>query len=62
MSRRCDICGKGPAFGATVSHSGKHGKRVRLPNLQRVRAVLAGKRCRIQACTSCLKAGKVQKV
>jgi len=62
MSRRCDICGKGPEHGSTISHSGKHGKRVRLPNLQRVRAVLAGRRCRIRACTRCLKAGKVQKV
>ncbi|MCX7750090.1 MAG: 50S ribosomal protein L28 [Candidatus Bipolaricaulota bacterium] len=61
MSQRCAICGRGPEFGSKVSHSGRHSRRVRLPNLQRVHAVVAGRRGRIRVCTRCIKAGKVTK-
>ncbi len=74
MSRVCDICGKGPVAGRTISRRGmakKKGgvgkkvtgiaKRRFFPNLQRVRAILDGIRKTIRVCTKCLKAGKVQK-
>ncbi len=62
MARFCSICGRGPDYGNAVSHSNRHTKRVRLPNLQRVLAVHEGRRRRIRVCTRCLRAGKVQKV
>jgi large subunit ribosomal protein L28 len=56
----CDICGKGPGFGMSVSHSHRRTHRRWNPNVQRVRALVApGNRRRITVCTSCLKAGKV---
>jgi large subunit ribosomal protein L28 len=56
----CDLCGKGPGFGMSVSHSHRRTHRRWNPNVQRVRALVApGNRRRITVCTSCLKAGKV---
>jgi large subunit ribosomal protein L28 len=56
----CDVCGKGPGFGMSVSHSHRRTHRRWNPNVQRVRAIVApGTRRRITVCTSCLKAGKV---
>ncbi len=60
MSKRCEVCGKGPSVGCNVSHSNVHTKRRWLPNLQRVKSVLpSGQVKRIQICTKCLKANKV---
>ncbi len=61
MSKVCAICGKGPSFGHNRSHSMVATKRRFNPNLQRVRAVIAGKVKRAYVCTRCLKAGKVVK-
>ena len=55
----CEICGKGPGFGKSVSHSHVRTNRRWNPNIQRVRAVVAGTPKRLNVCTSCLKAGKV---
>lgn len=57
----CEICGKKPSVGNKVSHSNRKSKRLWMPNLQKVRAVIAGKVKRIYVCTKCLKAGKVVK-
>ena len=62
MAQRCDICGKHPAVGNTVSHANKHTKRRWLPNLIAMRALVAGRPQRVRVCTRCLKAGKVTKV
>ncbi|HET9722560.1 MAG TPA: 50S ribosomal protein L28 [Actinomycetota bacterium] len=62
MSAVCDICGKKPFFGMQVSHSHRRTKRRWNPNVQRVRAVVNGAPKRVNACTSCIKAGKVQRV
>jgi len=61
MAAVCDICGKGPGFGKSVSHSHRRTNRRWDPNVQTVRAVdrPGGNRKRVNACTSCLKAGKV---
>ena len=59
MAKRCVICNKGPRAGMSLSHSHIRTKRRFLPNLQKVRIVLAGKARRAQVCTNCLKSGKV---
>jgi large subunit ribosomal protein L28 len=55
----CDICGKGPGFGNNVSHSHRRTRRRWNPNVQRVRAIVAGTPKRLYVCTSCIKAGRV---
>ena len=60
MASNCDVCGKGPGFGMSVSHSHRRTPRRWNPNIQSVRALIApGTRRRINACTSCIRAGKV---
>ena len=61
MSKRCEVCGKGPQFGHRVSHANNRTNRRFNPNLQPVRAVIAGRASRIRVCTRCLKAGKIVK-
>ncbi len=56
----CDVCGKGPGFGKSVSHSHRRTNRRWNPNIQVVHAkVGVSQRKRLNACTSCIKAGKV---
>lgn len=62
MAQRCDVCGKGPAVGNTVSHAHKLTKRRWLPNLISLRALVSGRPQRMRVCARCLKAGKVTKV
>jgi large subunit ribosomal protein L28 len=57
----CEICGKSPGFGMSVSHSHRRTKRRWNPNIQRVRAVVDGTPKRISVCTSCIRAGKITK-
>jgi large subunit ribosomal protein L28 len=61
MAAVCDLCGKGPSWGMQVSHSHRRTKRRWNPNIQRVRALVDGAPKRLYVCTSCIKAGKVQK-
>jgi len=61
MAKVCEICGKKPNFGNTISHAHNIVKRRWNPNLQTVRANVNGTIKRIKVCTSCLKAGKVIK-
>ena len=61
MASVCEICGKHPSFGMRVSHSHRRNKRRWNPNIQRVRAIVAGSPRRVSVCTSCIKAGKIQK-
>ena len=58
MSRTCDICGKGPRTGYSVSHSHVRTKRRWLPNLQSVKVMRDGRRVRLRVCAKCLKKGK----
>ena len=72
----CEICGKKPIVGNSIARrglskkSGGIGKKVTgitrrrfYPNLQTVKAKLPGGTVkRIKVCTSCIQAGKVQKV
>ena len=61
MSKRCDICDKGPMFGNNVSHAKNSTRRRWNPNLQKMRAIIHGSIKSVKVCTSCLKAGKVTK-
>ena len=62
MARVCDVCGKGPSVGNSVSHANNRTKRRWRPNLQRVRATVDGTVRRILACTRCIRSGRVVKV
>jgi len=61
MAAVCEVCGKKPSFGMNVSHSHRRTKRRWNPNIQRVRARVGGAARRMHVCTSCLKAGKIEK-
>lgn len=61
MAQRCDVCGKGTLSGNSVSHANNATKRKWNPNLQRVRALVDGRVKNIDACTRCLRGGKVTK-
>lgn len=70
MSFRCDVCGKEPGFGRAVSRLGANAQHRRVkgrsnrmfrPNIQKVRTVVNGTPTRLDACTSCIKAGKVSR-
>lgn len=60
MAAVCDVCGKGPGFGMSVSFSHRRTHRRWNPNIQSVRAQVApGQTKKVSVCTSCLKANKV---
>lgn len=61
MAAVCEICGKKPGFGNSVSHSNRKTRRRWNPNIQRVRALVGGTNRRLYVCTGCIKAGKVVK-
>lgn len=61
MAMRCDICGKRPATGRSVSHSAVRTHRRFLPNLQKVRVLVDGAPRRLKVCTSCLQSGRVKR-
>lgn len=62
MAATCEVCGKGPGFGHSISHSHRRTKRRWVPNIQRIRAKVGDAGAtpkRLNVCTSCIKAGKV---
>ncbi len=61
MARSCEICGKRPRVGHSVSHAHNVTKRRWYPNLQRVRAIQKGTVRHIRVCTRCLRSGLVTK-
>lgn len=74
MSPVCHYCEKGPIFGRSIARRGlaksKGGvgikttgvtKRMFRPNIQHVKAVVAGKTKTIYVCARCIKQGKVTK-
>ena len=50
---KCQICGKGPQFGHSVSHSNKATNRQWKPNIQKMTLVYQGKRQRMNVCSRC---------
>jgi large subunit ribosomal protein L28 len=61
MALACDICGKKPSYGNTISHAHNVTRRRWNPNLRRVRVVIHGVRKQVRACTACIRAGRVKK-
>jgi large subunit ribosomal protein L28 len=61
VAKVCHVCGKGPSFGHSRSHSMVASKRRFDPNLQKIRILVGGAPRREYVCTRCLKAGKVTK-
>jgi len=61
MSKQCEVCGRKPVVGRTISHA--HNVRARRfePNLQTVRAMINGGVRRIRVCTRCIRSHKVTK-
>ena len=59
MSQVCEICGKHPVAGRSISHSHRVTNRTFRPNIQKVSVVFDGKSRKMNVCTSCMKAGKV---
>jgi large subunit ribosomal protein L28 len=62
MAKVCEICGKRPQKGNTVSHANNKTKRRWYPNLKTVRTVREGRPMRLRVCTSCIRSGYVVKV
>ncbi|MFQ5694862.1 MAG: 50S ribosomal protein L28 [Terriglobia bacterium] len=62
MAKRCEICGRGPLTGNTVSHAHNLRRRRWNVNLRRVRARVKGVQKRLRVCTACIRSGRVQKV
>lgn len=62
MAKTCEICGKGALKAAKLTFSHKQIVKRQSPNLQEVRVLdNNGQVVKKTVCTSCLKAGKVQK-
>ena len=58
--QKCDVCGKGVAFGIKVSHSTEDLTELE-PNVRKVRAVVNGSVKSMHVCTRCLRSGKVER-
>ncbi|MCI9627857.1 MAG: 50S ribosomal protein L28 [Eggerthellaceae bacterium] len=62
MSQICEVCGKHPVAGRSISHSHRVSNRTFRPNVQKVTIRdNKGHVRKARVCTSCLKAGKVTK-
>ena len=74
MSRKCDVCGKGPLVGNTVARRGLARKKKgagrkitgitrvwRHPNLREIKVTIGKQVKRIKICTKCLKKGDYEK-
>ncbi len=59
MARFCEYCEKGPTTGNLVSHSNIKTRTRWLPNVKRMKAVIAGATRTIRVCTRCIRSGKV---
>ena len=61
MAKRCEICGRGPLFGNSISHAHNVRRRRWNVNLRVVRAIVDGVRKRVRVCASCIRSGRVKK-
>jgi len=60
MSKKCEICGKGPVTGNSVSHSNRKTRKTWLPNLQKSSLIIEGKTKSMKVCTRCLRTNKTK--
>ena len=61
MAKICEVCGKKPVVGRTVSHAHNVRPRRFEPNLQVVRALINGGVRRMRVSTRCLRSNKITK-
>jgi large subunit ribosomal protein L28 len=61
MAKICAVCCKSKATGFQVSHSNIKTKRRWRPNIQRIKILLNGSPRRVNVCTRCIKAGKIER-
>ncbi|WP_251179345.1 50S ribosomal protein L28 [Adlercreutzia agrestimuris] len=62
MSKVCEVCGKAPAAGRSISHSHRVTNRWFKPNIQKVTIKdKNGNVRKANVCTKCMKAGKVER-
>lgn len=61
MAQVCEICGKKPMSGNTISHAHNVSKRRWNINLRPVHAKVGSATKRMRVCTGCLRSGKVVK-
>ena len=61
MSKVCEICGKAPSAGRSISHSHRVSNRTFRPNVQKMTIRQDGHVRQANVCTKCLKAGKVER-
>lgn len=60
MSKVCEVCGKHPVAGRSISHSHRVTNRVFRPNIQKITIKDSNGHVRkANVCTRCMKAGKV---
>ncbi len=55
MARKCDICGRGPQSGHSVSHAHNRTKRKWQLNLHKKTISEGGKTRQVRICTRCLR-------
>ncbi|MEW6102377.1 MAG: 50S ribosomal protein L28 [bacterium] len=53
MSKVCDLCGKKPLVGHSVSHSNRKTKKRQMPNLHSTRRIVNGTSLKLKLCTKC---------
>ncbi|MEK6580347.1 MAG: 50S ribosomal protein L28 [Bdellovibrionota bacterium] len=61
MARVCEFCEKRPVTGNLVSHSNIKTRTRWVPNLKRMKAVVAGTTRTIRVCTRCIRTGLVKR-
>ncbi len=61
MSKKCEVCGKGPLFGKNVSHSHKKTLKMWKANIQTIRITESGNVRKANVCTRCIKSNKITK-
>ncbi|NLM01646.1 MAG: 50S ribosomal protein L28 [Treponema sp.] len=61
MSRRCEICEKGPMSGNKVSKAYNHTRRTWKPNIIKVKTEIGGTTATVKICTRCLRSGYIVK-
>jgi len=61
MAFRCDLCGRAKNYAHSVSHSNIKTRKVQLPNLRKVRALVEGHARKIRVCSRCLRSGRISK-
>jgi large subunit ribosomal protein L28 len=61
MAYACEMCGKRRHKAHKVSHSNIKTRKWQEPNLQRVRALIAGRVRRVRVCTGCIRSGRIVK-